>query len=296
MRYTPQSAPLIFAGHPGGLHFVFNGTKGREVSRAVAPGDVIDVLPDLSLRVNLFLPNALAEDKPYVVPPSQREPDVRELFSMIRLEVIDGSDTQTQWLPFNQYAFPNDRYAYHGRFSYTPRTFRLRNGSAVEVLFSRKRMPLPNAIAMEDFELDTHLGGYTGSSSTIRNYISRLRFYDDGKWTDPTAIAVNHPTEYGGFWYFQSTWDKPPTQNPTAGMNYTGLGIGNRDGVHLQLLGCCVAVAGMIFAFYVKPVMKRRRAERQRSTTVSSHEELNRPIEAKTRQTVPAVSRVAKSD
>ena len=76
-----------------------------------------------------------------------------------------------------------------------------------------------------------------------------------------TDFTVNSPTEYGGYWYFQSMWDKPPRNQPTGGMNYTGLGIGNRNGVYTQLLGCCLAVVGMIFAFYVKPIMVRRRAE-----------------------------------
>ena len=48
-------------------------------------------------------------------------------------------------------------------------------------------------------------------------------------------------------------------------MNYTGLGIGNRNGVWIQLAGCCLMVAGMIFAFYVKPFMKRRRAAQSRA-------------------------------
>ena len=60
-------------------------------------------------------------------------------------------------------------------------------------------------------------------------------------------------------------WDKPPTESSTGGMNYTGLGVGNRNGVHIQLAGCCLAVAGMIFAFYVKPILKRRRYEQSRA-------------------------------
>jgi len=39
------------------------------------------------------------------------------------------------------------------------------------------------------------------------------------------------------------------------------LGVGNRVGVHVQLAGCCIAVLGMIYAFYVKPVIKRRRQD-----------------------------------
>ncbi len=59
-------------------------------------------------------------------------------------------------------------------------------------------------------------------------------------------------------------------------MNFTGLGIGNRHGVHMQLLGCCVAVAGMIFAFYVKPIIKRQRAlqSRIRSSPADGQERL----------------------
>jgi hypothetical protein len=43
-------------------------------------------------------------------------------------------------------------------------------------------------------------------------------------------------------------------------MNYTGLGVGNRNGVYVQLFGCCLAVIGMIHAFYLRPILKRRMA------------------------------------
>ena len=120
------------------------------------------------------------------------------------------------------------------------------------------------SIALEDFKLDAHVGGYTGAVHTIRNYVSQLRFLDGGKWTEPRPIQVNAPTEYGGLWYFQSMWDKPPRGASSGGMNYTGLGVGNRNGVYIQLAGCCIAVAGMIFAFYVKPFIRRRQQQRAR--------------------------------
>jgi len=155
--------------------------------------------------------------------------------------------------------FENEQYAYGGRFVYAPARFVAADGTPVEVVFSRQRRSLPFPIAMEDFELDTHIGGYSGQVSTIRNYVSRLRFQKGDAWSAPAPIAVNAPTEFGGYWYFQSMWDRPPNEAPGAGMNYTGLGIGNRNGVHVQLAGCCIMVSGMFFAFYVKPVLKRRR-------------------------------------
>ncbi len=265
MTYQPRSAPLIFAAHPGGLYFAFNGPSGRVIGREVRAGDSIEVVPGVAVQVESYMPAAVAEVKPYVVPPSQRQRNAEESFAMIRLEVDTGRGVQSKWLHFNQYVFPDEQYHYGGRFAYSPERFRLADGSQAEVIFSRKRAKLPAPIAMEDFALDTHIGGYSGSTSTIRNYVSRLRFFDDGKWSEPTPIAVNHPAEHGGYWYFQSTWDRPPQSDPTAGMNYTGLGVGNRRGVHVQLAGCCIAVSGMIFAFYVKPVLKRRRAEEQRA-------------------------------
>jgi hypothetical protein len=248
------------------LHFVFNGPNGRLLARDVKDGDLIEILPGLSLRIDGFSANAVAEMKPYIVPPPQRQDKVGQTFAMARIEVQTKNGVESKWVPFNQYVFPDDEYGYAGKFAYTPAEFKAGDGSTVEVVLSRKRLPLPNPIAMEDFQLDTHLGGFTGSVSTIRNYVSRLRFLDNGRWTEPVPIAVNQPTEYGGYWYFQSTWDRPNSgESPGGGMNFTGLGIGNRHGVYVQLAGCCIAVAGMIFAFYVKPVLKRRRAEQPRA-------------------------------
>ncbi|MBT7351028.1 MAG: hypothetical protein HN811_01060 [Phycisphaerae bacterium] len=38
------------------------------------------------------------------------------------------------------------------------------------------------------------------------------------------------------------------------------LGVGNRNGVWMMLAGCVLSVIGMIYAFYVKPMIKRRAA------------------------------------
>ncbi len=265
MHYEPGSAPILFAGHPGGLYFMFNGSAGRTMEREVKTSDVIEMASGLTIRVDGYWTHARSEVKPYVVPPPARQRNAGEVFAMIRLEVDFGQGVQTKWLNFNQYVFPNEQYAYRGRFGFAPERFRKPDGSTVEVVFSRQRRVLPAPIALEAFELVTHLGGYTGSTSTIRNYVSRLRFQDKGQWTEPVSIAVNHPTDFGGYWYFQSTWDKPSAGDPNGGMNYTGLGVGNRRGVYVQLVGCCLAVVGMIFAFYVKPVLKRRRAARYRA-------------------------------
>ena len=157
----------------------------------------------------------------------------------------------------------------------------------MEIVFSRERRDLPAPIALDEFTLDTHLGGYSGQVSTIRNYVSRLRFLDGATWTDPVSIQVNAPTEFGGYWYFQSMWDKPQSNDPGGGMNYTGLGVGNRNGVYVQLAGSTLAVLGMLYVFYVKPVLIRRKMRQSDAkASVSSEEESPQLAEVETKQTV----------
>ena len=71
------------------------------------------------------------------------------------------------------------------------------------------------------------------------------------------------PGEFAGFRFFQAMWDPPAdaqTGAPSAGLNFTGLGVGNRNGVYIMLFGGTLSVVGCVYAFYVKPVIKRRRA------------------------------------
>ncbi len=289
MTYAAASTPIILAGYPGGLHLVYNGPEGRVIDQAVSPGQSVELLPGIHVGVTGYWPHAQAETKPYVVPLSARQAGAKETYSMIRLEVGAGQGLQSQWLTYHPYALPNEQYIYGGRFRYEPTRFRTADGQEVEVIFSRRREPLPHPVILEDFALDTHLGGYTGASMTIRNYVSTLRFEDDGQWTEPTEIRVNEPMSHGEYWFFQSVWDRPSPNNPAGGMNYTGLGVGNRHGVYIQLTGCCIAVIGMCFAFYVKPVLKRRRAAQQRAK-IGRHRDAEYDTQADVIEEVAAVS------
>jgi len=170
-------------------------------------------------------------------------------------------------VPFSSYAFDEPADAIR-RAPFEPQTVKLADGREVEVLFSRQRLPLGTEVALEEFVLTAHAGGYTGETGSIRDYKSRLRFRDAGSaaWSDTVDTSMNSPAEHNGLWYFQAQWDAPdnrPSEGgiASAGLNYTVLGVANREGVYIQLLGCAVAVLGMIYAFYVKPVLKRRNRE-----------------------------------
>ena len=123
------------------------------------------------------------------------------------------------------------------------------------MMFSRSKASLEVPIALDSFEVDSHLGGFTGKTASILNWRSLIQPQDGGNGT--LAVSVNDPQQYGDLWFFQSQWDPPDSASP--GLNYTVLGVGNRLGVFQMLFGCCLAVAGMIWAFYVKPMIKRKR-------------------------------------
>jgi hypothetical protein len=237
----------------------------------------------VKLTVTEWMPNAVQESKPYVVPPEQRQRDARELFAMARIGAVGGGSHE--WLQYHPYVFDRPQDVLR-RYWLTPSTLTLPDGSKLEVLFSRQRERLPQPVALESFELATHVGGFSGQSSSIRNYTSVVRFRDaDGTWGAPERLSVNEPVEHGGLSFFQSQWDPPEESRQggiaSAGLNYTVLGVGNRNGVWIQLAGCVVAVAGMAYAFYVKPAIKRRHRQAVLDEIARAKAEGRAPVFAK---------------
>jgi hypothetical protein len=229
----------------------------------IKKGEEIALAGGLKLQLRDFFVRAFLDERPFIVPREQRERDAMEMFAQV---LVSAPNTKALWIPFNRWVFDGPERVLR-RSPYEPRIVRLADGREVEVLFSRQRLPLKTDVSLEQFVLTSHVGGFTGAMGTIRDYTSELRFRDggaQGTWSEPVRVSVNDPVEHDGLWYFQAQWDPPDDTPPdgqraSAGLNYTVLGVGNRNGVYTQLLGCVIAVAGMLYAFYVKPVIKRRK-------------------------------------
>jgi hypothetical protein len=238
-------------------------TSGAMIERAVRPGEPLPIAQGMDSTVTSYAPRSRSVTRPMIVPRRQRDPNVHLLASMVRIEIPDGIGSQLHWLPFHQYPFER-REERLRRFSYQPTVVRLADGRDVELMFSRQRRALPQPVVLESFEVESHIGGFTGRTPSIRDWISTVRFRDDDGLSDVMSVRVNDPVEHAGLWYFQSSWDPPDPPRfegdpGSGGLNYTVLGVANRNGVLVQLAGCCLAVIGMIYAFYLKPVIKRRR-------------------------------------
>jgi hypothetical protein len=260
---SPPLITIAAGPNPDDLHLVLAVNTPIPHTIPVTPGETIELRPGVNFRVTQYGAHTQAQMKPLVVPRLQRDRGVERRASMIQVHVPGALSDEPIWLGYNEYPFESAQDALF-RFPYDPTPVRMADGSVVELLFSRDRRPLPAPLALDDFVVTSRVGGFTGQTATIRNWTSRVAFQVDDTWSDLYEVSVNAPIQFGGYWYFQSSWDPPFSGNgvSSAGLNYTVLGVGNRNGVQLQLLGCCISVIGMIFAFYVKPIIKRRQRER----------------------------------
>jgi len=269
MYYRPGTGgallTLLAGPEPGRLRLASTIGVDQPEMFEITPGTVVPIPGGLELEVTRYEPRAVFERKPFIVPPTQRVKDAKEFFARLRLGVPGASESP--WLRYHAYPFDGPEWVLR-RHVYEPDVIRLADGRLIEVLFSRRRIELPTEVSLEEFILTSHIGDFDGDSSNIRNYTSMLRFREPGEttWSEPSPVSVNAPVEHDGMWFFQAQWDPPDQPRfqgdvASAGLNYTVLGVGNRNGVYLQLLGCVIAVVGMIYAFYVKPILKQRRRE-----------------------------------
>lgn len=270
MPGTHPPAPIMVIAGPGedDLAVMVTTSTGQPRFTPVKQGDEVPIVAGVQMTIDRYAARTVAETKPFVVPRERRDRNVREHLSIIRLDVPTvGGSTVSRWLQYHNYVFDRPEEVLR-RSVYRPEVIRLADGREIEVIFSRARMKLPAPVVLEEFQVDTHIGGFTGRESSIMDWKSLVRFQnEDGTWGELKTVRVNNPVEHNGYWFYQAMWDPPdrgqrfegdPGSN---GLNYTVLGVGNRNGVNIQLWGCCIAVFGMIYAFYVKPVIKRRRQQ-----------------------------------
>ncbi|MFM9959417.1 MAG: hypothetical protein ACKVZJ_15275 [Phycisphaerales bacterium] len=274
-EYTPALlAPVTLVAGPApiGLKVLLN-TGGAVRETPLKVNEKVQINDQLSMTVRDWSPSGRVEERPAIAPKSQRDADIERSFllSMVKVEVTRAGETESRWLPYHRYSFIDEGYADASMGRFAPDTFRFKDGKEVEVLFSRESMPLPQRVALHDFHITSHVGGFEpGRSGSIRDWTSVLAFENPavpGGWEISKDMSTNDPVAHNGLWYFQSFWDAPRmprTQGDPGsnGLNYTGVGIGNREGVYTQLAGCCISVLGMLYAFYYKPILRRRMKDR----------------------------------
>ncbi len=265
--YTPPPALVIGGPESDDIGVQIN-TEGAPEFHVLEINESLELPEGFSLQITRFAAFRYSSLRPLVVPRRQRNSEAREQFAKAKVSFPPNVASTSVWAPYQHYPFERaydalGRFAMR-RYGYGPETIVLNDGRTIEIILSRERMELGHAVVLDDFQIDEHVGGFSGQTTSILNWTSLLRFRDGDKWSEPAPVRVNEPTEHDGLWFFQAGWDPPDeprfeSDPSSAGSNFTVLGVGNRNGVGVQLAGCIIAVTGMLYAFYVKPVIKRRR-------------------------------------
>jgi hypothetical protein len=183
------------------------------------------------------------------VPAAQRtrEGGQSGAFQVIMAKVRSGDWSKTVAVPFTQFAEEPGVNWTDGEVN-LPGT-----SSELELQLSNQFRWLPATITLDKFEL-VHYPGGNDSSMVQRDFKSYLTIDDTatGQFTRDVA-HMNHPVYYAnGEWtFFQAAWD-------ADGQRWSILGIGNRPGVWTMTAGCVMIFLGLIYAFYIKPIIIRR--------------------------------------
>lgn len=83
------------------------------------------------------------------------------------------------------------------------------------------------------------------------DFVSRATILKDGSPVMVGDIRVNEPLHFGGYTFFQSSYD--PDR-----LSWSGLRVVNDPGVGVVYTGFVMLIAGLIMIFYVNPFIRRR--------------------------------------
>jgi hypothetical protein len=91
-----------------------------------------------------------------------------------------------------------------------------------------------------------------------RDYVSRLVVSEPGREPYAATVSLNNPLDVGPFRISQQGWDMDSPDRP----EYVVLGVSTQPGLQYVWAGCILIGLSMPYAFYVKPLILRRRRRR----------------------------------
>lgn len=205
--------------------------------------------------------------EPHITPKAERKPkdEGTYLHALLPIDLEtqmpDGSPWKKRiWLGHMRYPIPEYADAFHAPVDVT-----VPGIGKITVSFSRKRIMLPFSLTLKAFEMQPYPG-----SDIPADFRSTL-FVNDPGGDDLTGdTRLNNPLIYHGFKLSQTGWDPGNPRDPKNEakdehgryinqQRFSILGVGNNAGIRIIFVGSCLIVAGIPWAFYVKPLLVRRK-------------------------------------
>lgn len=232
---------------------------GNETLRTPLPVGEPKEVPLFGVPLNVtvagLFPNGREAMRPLVEPLEMRRPMSRGRAAPVIRVALQGrgghSDWhRSEWLFQSNYAhLPDDGSDFRAR----PVVVTGPDGVDYELLFSRLWHDIGAQIAARELDVDLFPGG-----QQVEAWRSEIAVKPEGAdKTYPGEVKTNATYTVGKWTLFQSG---------AAGDNwsYTILGVGNREGIWPMVIGCVLITLGCLYAFYIKPILRKRQASRAR--------------------------------
>ncbi len=158
---------------------------------------------------------------------------------VVQIEVKVGNWRRETFVPFIAY----EEFA-------QPQMMDLPGNRAIWLNFSRHRAALPATLQVKSATYETY-----PASGIPKDYICQVDIIAGARRTSET-LSLNNPVTIGGFQFSQGSWAPPGSDRPTQIV----FGAASRPGLPVIWLGCILICLGMPYAFYVKPLLMRRRS------------------------------------
>ncbi len=258
----PQVAPeLVFLDHNGRVER-HPAEVGKMRSFETAAAGRIDVM------VRKLMDRAEIVASPVVEPLETRRPNMERLQSAIRVRIAGRGEhadwSDERWIGFTPYPGVNEP-------PFTPNTAIVRApGTTIEyeLIYTRTRRDL--GVTLYPRKLETFFfPGNRNPTSWASTFVTEA----DGA-SQEAVVAINETATVGEWTLFQAGADSE------SHWRYTILGVGNRQGILPMLIGSILITLGSLYAFYVKPIIRRRKQEHALS-------------QARARGALPSLERVA---
>ncbi len=233
--------------------FERDGTVRRETLTVGRPQSVQFATGRLVFEVAALVRKAREDIVPVIEPLERRRPNLlARSMSAVRFEFTGRGEhkdwSESRWCLFSFY--PNMPDEIEPIFVQLPG-----ESEKYELVYSRVEHDLGGRLGPGRL-IVTWFPGQRGVESWRSEYLVQM---DGSDQVTHGSVYTNQTDVVGDWTLFQSTADGRDH------WKWTGLGVGNRKGIWPMVLGCVFITIGALYAFYVKPVLLRRRSERAKA-------------------------------
>ena len=117
--------------------------------------------------------------------------------------------------------------------------------------YQNRRLPLSFSLKLKDFQVGHYQG--TRRAASYSSLVEVLNEPEGDTLMTPTLISMNEPLKYGGFTFYQASFEKNDKDQPVASI----LSVNYDPGRFFKYFGSFLIVLGIICMFYFKRTLTK---------------------------------------